>query len=94
MRKRAWKSAWSELPSGRAWLVLDLKIQNTLSGEKEEFIPLSGKKVNMYVCGVTPYDKSHLGHARTFISFDVMRRYLFREHDAPLNPWAAEVGSS
>ena len=62
--------------------MLDLLIQNTLSGKKEEFTPLSGKKVNMYVCGVTPYDKSHLGHARTFISFDVMRRYLlFKGYD-------------
>ncbi|MFA5930406.1 MAG: cysteine--tRNA ligase [Candidatus Micrarchaeia archaeon] len=51
-------------------------IQNTLSGEKEGFMPLSGKKVRMYVCGVTPYDSSHLGHARTFVSFDVIRRYL------------------
>jgi len=62
--------------------VLDLLIQNTLSGEKEEFTPLHGKKVNMYVCGVTPYDKSHLGHARTFVSFDVIRRYLlFKGYD-------------
>ncbi|MFA6328901.1 MAG: cysteine--tRNA ligase [Candidatus Micrarchaeia archaeon] len=59
-----------------------MKIQNTLSGKKEEFKPLSGKKVGMYVCGVTPYDRSHLGHARTFISFDVMRRYLvFRGYE-------------
>ena len=57
-------------------------IQNTLSGEKEEFSPLSGKKVSMYVCGITPYDKCHLGHARTFISFDVIRRYLlFKGYD-------------
>ena len=53
-----------------------MKIQNTLSEKKEEFAPLSGKNVNMYVCGVTPYDASHLGHARTFVSFDVIRRYL------------------
>jgi cysteinyl-tRNA synthetase len=56
--------------------VRDLKIQNTLSGTKEEFAPLSGNKVNMYVCGITPYDSSHLGHARTFVSFDIIRRYL------------------
>ncbi|MCX6772105.1 MAG: cysteine--tRNA ligase [Candidatus Micrarchaeota archaeon] len=59
-----------------------MKIQNTLSGEKEEFTPLHGRKVNMYVCGVTPYDQSHLGHARTFVSFDVIRRYLlFKGYD-------------
>ena len=59
-----------------------MKIQNTLSGKKEEFTPLHGRKVNMYVCGVTPYDASHLGHARTFVSFDAIRRYLvFRGYD-------------
>ena len=59
-----------------------MKIQNTLSGKKEEFTPLHGRKVNMYVCGVTPYDSSHLGHARTFVSFDAIRRYLiFRGYD-------------
>jgi len=56
--------------------VRNLKIQNTLSGKKEEFTPLKGNKVQMYVCGVTPYDASHLGHARTFVSFDNIRRYL------------------
>jgi len=79
MQRRAWKCAWSE---PRQWPVLDLKIQNTLSGKKEEFTPLHGKKVRMYVCGVTPYDSSHLGHARTFVSFDVIRRYLlFKGYD-------------
>ncbi|MFA6907538.1 MAG: cysteine--tRNA ligase [Candidatus Micrarchaeia archaeon] len=59
-----------------------LLIQNTLSGKKEEFTPLHGKKVGMYVCGVTPYDSSHLGHARTFVSFDAIRRYLiFKGYD-------------
>jgi len=59
-----------------------LKIQNTLSGKKEEFTPLHGRKVGMYVCGVTPYDASHLGHARTFVSFDNIRRYLiFKGYD-------------
>ncbi len=52
-----------------------LRIFNTLLREKEELAP-NGKKLRMYVCGITPYDKSHLGHARTFISFDIIRRYL------------------
>ncbi|MFA6214738.1 MAG: cysteine--tRNA ligase [Candidatus Micrarchaeia archaeon] len=57
-------------------------IQNTLSGKKEEFSPLLGNRVKMYVCGITPYDRSHLGHARTFVSFDIIRRYLlFRGYD-------------
>ncbi|MFA5108022.1 MAG: cysteine--tRNA ligase [Candidatus Micrarchaeia archaeon] len=53
-----------------------LKLKNTLNGEVEELIPHSGKTVQMYVCGVTPYDNCHLGHARTFVSFDVMKRWM------------------
>lgn len=56
--------------------MLLVRIQNTLSGKAEEFFPLDGKKVKMYVCGITPYDKSHLGHARTLVSFDIIRRWL------------------
>jgi cysteinyl-tRNA synthetase len=52
-----------------------MKIFSTLSGQKEEFLP-SGKEVKMYVCGVTPYDEAHLGHAMSYIIFDVIRRYL------------------
>jgi cysteinyl-tRNA synthetase len=62
--------------------VCELRITNTLSGKKEDFAPLFGNKVRMYVCGVTPYDASHLGHARTFVSFDAIRRYLiFKGYD-------------
>ncbi|MCX8198310.1 MAG: cysteine--tRNA ligase [Candidatus Micrarchaeota archaeon] len=53
-----------------------LRIRNTLSGKLEEFAPQQGSAVRMYVCGITPYDKSHLGHARTLVSFDIIRRYL------------------
>lgn len=53
-----------------------LRVYNTLTREMEEFIPIHGKKVNMYVCGPTVYDHCHLGHARSYISFDVIRRYL------------------
>ena len=52
-----------------------IKIFNTLSGKKEEFLP-HGDEVRMYVCGVTPYDDSHIGHAMSYIIFDVIRRYL------------------
>ncbi len=52
-----------------------MKIFNTLSGQKEEFTPLSDT-VRMYVCGVTPYDQSHFGHALSYVFFDVIRRYL------------------
>jgi len=52
-----------------------VKVYNTLSGKKEEFLP-QGDEVKMYVCGVTPYDDAHLGHAMSYIIFDVIRRYL------------------
>ena len=52
-----------------------MKVFNTLSGKKEEFSP-QGDEVKMYVCGVTPYDEAHLGHAMSYIIFDVIRRYL------------------
>ncbi|OGH63106.1 MAG: cysteine--tRNA ligase [Candidatus Lindowbacteria bacterium RIFCSPLOWO2_12_FULL_62_27] len=51
-------------------------VYNTLSGKKEPFEPLAAGKVGMYVCGVTVYDDCHLGHARCYIAFDVIRRYL------------------
>ncbi|VVC01107.1 Cysteine--tRNA ligase [uncultured archaeon] len=53
-----------------------MRIYNTISGKAEEFSPQDGNRVRMYVCGITPYDKSHLGHARTVVSFDFIRRYL------------------
>lgn len=53
-----------------------LKIFNTLSRQKEEFKPIHAGKVGMYVCGVTIYDLCHIGHGRTFVSFDVVSRYL------------------
>jgi cysteinyl-tRNA synthetase len=55
---------------------MSLKIFNTLSGVKEEFVPLTPGRVRMYVCGVTPYDSAHLGHCRFLITFDVIYRYL------------------
>jgi cysteinyl-tRNA synthetase len=53
-----------------------LTIYNTLTGKKEEFRPLQAKVVRMYVCGVTVYDYCHLGHARSALVFDMIRRYL------------------
>ena len=53
-----------------------LKFHNSLSNNLEEFIPLEDKKVKMYVCGPTVYDKAHLGHARCYITWDVLYRYL------------------
>ncbi len=53
-----------------------LKVYNTLSGAKEDFIPLDPDNVRMYVCGITSYDVCHLGHARSAIVFDIIKRYL------------------
>jgi len=53
-----------------------IRIHNTLSGRKEDFIPLQEKKVGMYVCGVTVYDLCHIGHARSAIVFDTIYRYF------------------
>ena len=55
---------------------MTLRIFNTRSGRKEEFAPIAPPRVGMYVCGVTVYDLSHLGHGRGALVFDVVRRYL------------------
>jgi cysteinyl-tRNA synthetase len=54
----------------------ELKVYNTLTREKEIFVPEEAGKVKMYVCGVTPYNHPHIGNARPFVTWDVIRRYL------------------
>ena len=53
-----------------------LRIYNTLTGKKENFVPLQEKRASMYVCGVTVYDLCHIGHARSTVIFDMIYRYL------------------
>lgn len=53
-----------------------MRVYNTLTGKKEDLIPLAPGKIGMYACGVTVYDVCHIGHARSAIIFDVIRRYL------------------
>ncbi|MDY6821261.1 MAG: cysteine--tRNA ligase [Deferribacterota bacterium] len=53
-----------------------IKLYNTLTEKKEEFIPINPNEVKMYVCGVTVYDYCHIGHARSAVIFDVIRRYF------------------
>ena len=53
-----------------------LKIYNTLTREKQEFVPIEPGKVRMYVCGMTVYDYCHLGHARVLVIFDMVQRWL------------------
>jgi cysteinyl-tRNA synthetase (EC 6.1.1.16) len=55
-----------------------LYIYNTASSSKELFKPIEGNRVLMYVCGITAYDLSHIGHARAYITFDIIYRYLKR----------------
>ena len=55
---------------------MSLHLFNTMSGAKEEFRPLLPDSVTMYVCGPTVYDHAHLGHAKTYVAFDVISRYL------------------
>ena len=53
-----------------------MKIYNSMTGKKEEFIPIDGNNVRMYACGVTVYDLSHIGHARQAIVYAMIADYL------------------
>ena len=53
-----------------------MKLYNSMTGRKEEFIPLDGKNVKMYACGITVYDLSHIGHARQAIAYAMVADYL------------------
>jgi cysteinyl-tRNA synthetase len=55
-----------------------IKVHNTLSNKKEEFKPQKDNFVSMYVCGITPYDEVHLGHARAYVVFDIIKRHLIK----------------
>jgi len=54
--------------------LIDIHIYNTLAGRKEKFEPLRPGRVGLYVCGITSYDYCHVGHARAYVTFDVVRR--------------------
>ncbi len=53
-----------------------LKLYNTLSRKKEVFKPIKGKKVNFFCCGPTVYNSPHIGHAKTYVQFDIIAKYL------------------
>ena len=53
-----------------------IKIYNSLTKQKEEFVPINPGKIKMYVCGITVYDYCHIGHARSALAFDVVARYF------------------
>ena len=56
-----------------------MKIYNTLTRSKEEFVPLHGNKVNMYACGITVSGDAHIGHAYQALIYDVMRKFLVKQ---------------
>lgn len=55
-----------------------IKFYNTLTNKIEEFKPIKEKEVSVYICGITPYDVCHLGHARAYVTFDVIKRHFIR----------------
>ena len=59
--------------------VSELKVYNTLTRKVGDFQPLKPKRVSMFVCGPTVYDVSHVGHAKTYVAYDIMARYLRRK---------------
>lgn len=59
----------------------DLSLYNTLTAQKQPFIPMNAGKVGMYVCGMTVYDYCHIGHARVMVGFDVIYRWLSRFYE-------------
>ncbi|KAG5450199.1 Cysteine--tRNA ligase, cytoplasmic [Clonorchis sinensis] len=75
MEKRTQPKWQVPTPSERVSLP-DLRLFNSLTSRKEDFVPESGIKVRWYTCGPTVYDVSHMGHARTYIAFDALRRVL------------------
>ncbi|KAH8261391.1 hypothetical protein KR044_008304 [Drosophila immigrans] len=72
MSKRVQPAWQAPKPSTRP----QLRLYNSLTRQKEEFVPLTGNNVTWYSCGPTVYDASHMGHARSYISFDILRRIL------------------
>ncbi len=56
-----------------------MQLFNSLSKNLEDFQPIEPDKVMMYVCGLTPYDHAHIGHSRTYVAFDTLKRYVMRK---------------
>lgn len=72
-----------------------MKLYNSLTRQKEVFTPLKGNTVSMYVCGITPNNATHLGHAFTYVSFDVLLRFLrFKGYDVHYLQNATDVNDS
>ncbi|KYK62773.1 cysteine-tRNA synthetase (CysRS) [Toxoplasma gondii TgCatPRC2] len=65
-----------EMPTKEGKLLTGLMVNNSMAGGKVEFVPQKGNRVCWYGCGPTVYDASHMGHARTYVTFDVIRRIM------------------
>ena len=70
---------------------MTLRLHNTLTRRKEEFVPLDPANVRMYVCGPTVYDRIHIGNARPFVIFDVLFRLLRRQYGAAHVKYARNI---
>ncbi|OII72991.1 cysteinyl-tRNA synthetase [Cryptosporidium ubiquitum] len=70
------ESGDSNFTSKKCSYTTGLVLNNSMTGGKTEFIPVNGRRVNWYACGPTVYDSAHLGHARNYVTFDVIRRVL------------------
>lgn len=66
-------SHWEQPTNGRK---TGLKLSNSLTNSIDEFIPSNGNHVSWYICGPTVYDSSHIGHARNYMTFDIIRRIM------------------
>lgn len=55
---------------------MPIKIYNTLTRKKETLKPIKGKNIKLFICGITPYDYAHIGHAKTYVQFDIIVKYL------------------
>jgi hypothetical protein len=68
--------AWFAPDQGNGQRVTGLRVYNSLTGEKELFVPREGNRVTWYTCGPTVYDVCHMGHARAYLTMDIIRRIL------------------
>uniref|UniRef100_A0AC34GP63 Cysteine--tRNA ligase n=1 Tax=Panagrolaimus sp. ES5 TaxID=591445 RepID=A0AC34GP63_9BILA len=73
---------WDRFSSKKA---PQLKIYNSLTRRKDDFIPIDGNQVKFYICGPTVYDSAHMGHARAYLSFDIIRRVLTQYFNYDVN---------
>merc|ERR1711997_408815 len=74
MSSKRQQPLWSPPPEGSS--EPKLRLYNSLTRQKEVFVPQNGNLVTWYNCGPTVYDASHMGHARTYLTFDIVRRVI------------------